>query len=98
MTVPEAIGVISRISLCPNGVDRGSKTNPFDGCHESFPFPMRSKPWNIFFPRGIVIGFMAFVEHLTPNTTRDWAIEKEMVVSLHLVVAKKTFGVSGGNV
>ena len=45
-------------------------------------------------PTGVVIGFMAFVEHLTPNTTRDWAIEKEMVVSLHLVVAKKTFGIS----
>ena len=39
-------------------------------------------------PTGVVIGFMAFVKHFTPNTARDWAIEKEMVMSLQLVVAK----------
>ena len=59
---------------------------------------MTSKPWNILFPRGVVVGVMTFVEYYIPNTAREWASEKEMAVSLQLRIAKQALGISRGDV
>ena len=85
--------MISGIPLCPDDVDCGSKANPLNDSIERFPSPMVSKPWNIPFPRDVVVSVMTFVEHCIPNTTRDWASEEEVVVSLHLSIAKQALRV-----
>ena len=87
VAVPRAVGMVSVVSFYLDSVDSGSKAGFLDGCQKSFTLLAARQPCKLI-PRSSMIGFIAFIEHISPDSARDRASKEQVVVGFYLRVTK----------
>ena len=91
--IPPAVGVVSVIPLCPDGIHTNTESKFPDDVGKGILLPSRSHVDDSCRPRERLPLSVAFGKDIIPNSPRCWASKEEMIMSIHLDAAEETNGI-----